>query len=51
MNSLKRNERILVIAVGFLLLSIILMIPVMRGVLRDTTPMQNLEWPQLPFVL
>ena len=41
MKNLQRNERILFIAAGSLLLSIILMIAVIPGILNDTSPNAN----------
>ena len=41
MKNLQRNERILFIAAGILLLSIILMIAVIPGILNDTSPNSN----------
>lgn len=41
MKTLKRNERILSIATGFLVLSIILMVSVIPGILNDTYPSAN----------
>ena len=41
MKNLQRNERILVLAAGILLLSIILMVAVIPGILGDTSPNSN----------
>ncbi|RKD90171.1 hypothetical protein [Mangrovibacterium diazotrophicum] len=41
MENVQRNERILVISVGLVVLSILLMFPVIQGILKDTTPGAN----------
>jgi len=41
MENVQRNERILVISVGLVVLSVLLMFPVIQGILKDTTPGAN----------